>query len=211
MLKIQDKVREIVLGDSEALYALAAGFMNLSAYAKRIKTEVEERTMKEVDIAGIVVALSRLKREIGETDPLIQEVKINNITTKSPLTEIVYEKGPAILDKVSSLYKKVKTSSDDFMNLTLSTGEVTVICSDRIKDKVLAHFEEKPRLLQVGLASIGISFDEKYYERPNITFSLLRKIAQKRIILAETITTHTEIIFVFHQKDLPQIMSIFQV
>jgi len=65
--------------------------------------------------------------------------------------------------------------------------------------------------LQSKLASIGISFNPKYYEMPNITFTLSRKIAQKRIVLAETITTHTEIIFTFHQKDLPEMLSLFEV
>ncbi len=44
---------------------------------------------------------------------------------------------------------------------------------------------------------------------PNITFSLIRRIAQKRIPLAETITTRTEIIFVFEQKYLAEMVDLF--
>jgi hypothetical protein len=93
--------------------------------------------------------------------------------------------------------------------MTLSTSEVSVICSDRIKNEVLKHFKDTPRLIAPGLASIGLSLDPKYYPMPNITFSLIRRIAQKRIVLAETITTHTEIIFVFPEKSLPEILSLF--
>lgn len=210
MIKIHDVVRDIVYSDDQALYALAKGFMNLSAYAKQIQAIAEDTAMKDVGLPGIVVALSRIQKELGQVNPLVVDVAINNITTKSLLTEIVFEKKASVLEKMSSLYKKIKTTNDDFLTTILSTSEVTIICSDRIKDAVLELLEEKPILIQPKLAAIGISFDPKYYEMPNITYSLIRKIAQKRITLAETITTHTEIIFVFNQKDLPQMLELFQ-
>mgnify|MGYP006368089263 CR=1 FL=1 len=211
MIKIQDIVRDIVYNEEEALYALAEGYMNLSAYGKRIQKEVEAKTKKEVHVSGIVVALSRVQKQLKKVHPLIQDIKINNITAKSPLSEIVFEKTPLILSKLSSMYEKVKTTNDDFLTMTLSTSEITVICSDRIKESVLKHFKDKPRMIEFGLASIGISIDPKYYPMPNITFSLIRRIAKKRIPLAETITTHTEIIFIFPQKSLSQVLDLFSV
>ncbi len=210
MIKIQDIVRDIVYNEEEALYALSCGYMNLSAYAKQIQDEVEDKAKKGVKTSGIVVALSRVQKELKKVNPLIQDIKINNITTKSPLSEIVFEKTPIILSKLSSLYEKVKTSNDDFLTMTLSTSEVTVICSDKIKDAVLKHFKDTPRMIEKGLASLGISIDPKYYPLPNVTYSLIRRIAKKRIPLAETITTHTEIIFIFHSKNLAEVLRLFQ-
>lgn len=209
MIKIQDVVRDIVFNEEEALYSLSQGYMNFSAYAKKIHKEVEERTKKEVEIPGIVVALSRVKKEVKNINPLIQDVDIDNITTKSPLSEIVFEKTPDILSRLSSFYKSVKTSNDDFLTITLATGEVTVICSDRIKKGVLSHFKDKPMMIASGLASLGISIDKKYYPMPNITFSLIRRIARKRIALAETITTYNEIIFIFSQENLSAVLKLF--
>jgi hypothetical protein len=210
MIKIQNAVRDILYSEEEALFALSHGYMNLSAYANQIKKLVIEKTKKDVGTPGIVVALSRAKKEINKPDPLIQEIKINNITTKSPLSEIVFDKTPQLLSKLSSLYEKVKTTNADFLTMTLSTNEITVICSDRIKEAVLKHFKDKPLMIELGLASIGLGLHPKYYSMPNITFSLLRRIAQKRIVLAETITTHTEIIFVFQEKSLPEMMTLFR-
>lgn len=209
MIKIQDIVRDIVYNEEEALYSLSKGYMNLSAYAKQIQKEVERKTKKDVKVSGIVVALSRVQQTLDKTHPLIQNIKINNITTKSPLSEIVFEKTTNILSLLSSLYEKVKTTNDDFLTMTLSTSEVTVICSDKIKDSILKHFKETPRMIEPGLASLGISIDPKYYPMPNITFSLLRRIAKKHIPLAETITTHTEIIFIFSQKNLSKVLGLF--
>ena len=209
MKKIHEIVRDVLFAEEEALSALACGYMNLSAYAKRVHAEVEGKAKKAVKPAGIVVALSRLQKELGHVHPLVKDIQINNITTKSPLSELVFEKTPRLLARFSSMHEEVKTKSDDFLTMTVSTSELTVICSDRIKPAVLKHLKDKPRMNESGLACIGLSLDPKYYHLPNITFSLLRRIAKKHISLAETITTHTEIIFVFHQRDLPEILKLF--
>jgi len=210
MIKINEVVEQIVYSEEEALYSLSQKFMNLSAYAKRIRKEVERQTKKTVKTTSIVVALSRIQKQMKKVHPLIQDIKINNITAKSPLSEIVFEKTPATITKYSQLYEKVKTTSDDFLTITLSTSEITIICSDRIKQSILNHFKEIPIMIEAGLASLGISIDPKYYPMPNITYSLIRRIATKKIPLAETITTHAEIIFVFHQENLSEVLNLFQ-
>ncbi len=211
MITIHETVKNILESEEEALYALAYGFMNLSAYAERIQKEVERRSHKQVKRTGIVVALSRIQNTLKKKHPMIQDIKISNITTKLPLTEIIYAKTPEILSKLSSFYEKVKTEGDDFLTMTLSTTQVSVICSDRLKEQTLKHFEEKPRVSVSRLAAIGLSLDDSYYPLPNITFSLIRRIARKRIPLAETISTHNEIIFIFDQKYLSDIVNLFSV
>jgi hypothetical protein len=209
MIKIQDVVKEIVFSDEDFLSALANGYANLSAYAKKIQKTVEQQSKKEVKTSGIVVALSRLSSQIKNIHPLIQEVKINNITTKSPLSEIVYEKNADTLSKLTAMYGKVKKGTDDFFTMTLSTNDITVICSDKIRLEIEKKLFDKPLMKEEGLACIGLSLDPKYYHLPNITFSLIRRIARKRIPLAETITTRSEIIFVFNKKYLGEIVSLF--
>lgn len=209
MLKIHDIVESILFKDEEALTALAKGYMNLSQYAKHIHNEVEKMTKKEVGIPGIVVPLSRIAKKLGSRHPLIQDVQIKNITTKAPLSEIVYIKTSESISKLAKVYDRVKTGTDDFFTMTLSTNEITVICSDRIKKEIEKILKEKPVMVVKNLASIGLSLDPKYYPMPNITFSLIRRIAQKRIPLAETITTRTEIIFVFAQKYLSEMVDLY--
>ncbi|MCF7831415.1 MAG: hypothetical protein K9M36_00830 [Candidatus Pacebacteria bacterium] len=209
MIKIHDVVESILYKDEEALTALSMGYMNLSQYAKQIKNQVEDMTKKDVGVAGIVVTLSRIAKKLNGKNPLIQDIQIKNITTKSPLSEIVYSKTTESISKLAKIYEKVKTDTDDFFTITLSTTEITVICSDRIKIEIEKILKEKPLMVVKNLASIGLALDPKYYPMPNITFSLIRKIAQKRIPLAETITTRTEIIFIFEQKYLAQMIGLY--
>ena len=209
MITIEKAVLVCLEKCDEAYVALLKDFMNRRAYAAQIQKEVELICKKKVGLASIVVTLSRLQRKLQTNHPLIEDVTILNITAKTPLTEIVFVKTPTLLSHISSLYKKIQTKGDDFLTMTLSTNEVTIICSERLQKQVLNHLDEQPLRIETDLASIGLSLDQSYYDRPNITFSLLRRIAQKRIVLAETITTHTEIIFVCKARDISEMLQLF--
>jgi hypothetical protein len=210
MIKVHDVVKELVLENEEPHHALVTGYMNLSSFAKMIEKQVKAKTKKEVSSASIVVSLSRLQKELQKKDSIISDIEIHNITAKSPLSELVFARTQKFTQKLGAFYEVITTTPDDFLTMTLGAGEVTVMCSSRIKQAILKHFKEEPLMVEDNLAALSISFDPKYYYEANITYSLLRRIALKRIPLAETITTRSEIIFTFHQKYLAQVIGLFQ-
>lgn len=209
MITIEKAVLACLEKSDEAYVALLKDYMNRRAYATQIQKEVELICKKTVGLASLVVTLSRLQQKLQTSSPLVEDVTILNITAKTPLSEIIFAKTLILLSRISSLYKKIQTKGDDFLTMTMSTSEVTIICSDRLQKKILNHLEEEPLRIETDLASIGLSLDPSYYDKPNITFSLLRRIAQKRIVLAETITTHTEIIFVCKAIDVSEMLQLF--
>ena len=93
--------------------------------------------------------------------------------------------------------------------MTIGTREITIICSEHLLIQTLEKFEERPKKIARDLAGISLSFNEEYYSEPNITFSLIRKFAVEKIPLAETISTYTEIIFVFKKEYLSQSINLF--
>src|SRR3989338_991840 len=105
MIKIQPIVQDILLGEPEAYISLTEGYMNMSSYAHRIRPLVESRSKKQITITSLVVTLSRLRKEFKKGKPLIQAVAITNITTKLPLSEIVYENTNRAVEKLESLHK----------------------------------------------------------------------------------------------------------
>ena len=141
MIKIQPVVREIVLGEVEALFALTNGFMNMSSYAYRIRPQVESLTKKKVTIASLVVTLSRLRKEFKKERPLIREVPITNITTKLPLSEISFENSKAVVEKLESFHKNIAISPEDFFTTTKGTKEINIIYSSHLENKILKHFK----------------------------------------------------------------------
>lgn len=209
MIKIQPIVRGIVLGEVEALFALTNGYMNMSSYAYQIRPKVEFLTKKKVTIASLVVTLSRLRKEFKKERPLIHDVAIANITTKLPLSEIVYENTSKFFQEMESLHKNISISREDFFTTNMSTTEVDIICSSNLAPKVLKHFKVKPKITNHNLAAVGISFNPEVFGTPNTFFSLLSVTARAHINIEELVSTPTEFIFIVAEKDFGQTVSLF--
>ena len=193
----------------EAYFALTNGYMNMSSYAYQIRPKVELLTKKKVTIASLVVSLSRLRKEFKKEKPLIREVPITNITTKLPLSEIVYENTNKIIDGLDSLHKKLSISQEDFFTITIGTTEIDIIFSANLENKILKHFKIKPKYVNHGFAAIGISYGPEVFGMPNIFFSLLSVTARARINIEELVSTPTEFIIIVAEKDFGRTVALF--
>ena len=209
MIKIQPIVREIVLKELEAYFALTNGYMNMSSYAYRIRPEVELLTKKKISIASLVVSLSRLRKEFKKGKPLIIDVPITNITTKLPLSEISYENTRSVIEKLESFHKNISVSQEDFFTTTRGTKEINIICSAHLENKILKHFKIKPKWVNHNFAAIGISYGPEVFGMPNIFFSLLSVTARARINIEELVSTPTELIFIVAEKDFGRTVALF--
>ncbi len=209
MIKIQPIVRDIVMKELEAYFALTHGYMNMSSYAHHIRPKVQELTKKQVTIASLVVSLSRLRKEFKKASPLIQKVPITNISTKLPLTEIAYENSNNFIKELESLHKNITVSQEDFFTMTRGTHEIDIICSASLEKKVLKHFKMKPKWINHNFAAIGISYGSEVFGMPNIFFSLLSVTARARINIEELVSTPTELVFIVAEKDFARTVALF--
>jgi len=209
MIKVQPIVRDIVMSDFEAYSALVNGYMNMSGYAYKIKSKVEALSKKKVTINSLVVSLSRLRQDFKKAKPLIREVPITNVTTKLPLTEIIYENSDESILKLESLHKKLAISRKDFFTSTVSTTELNIVCSSSMAGTIMKHFGIKPKFITHDLTAVGISFGKENFEIPNTLFSLISVVARARINIAEIISTYTELIFIVAEKDFSRTVSLF--
>ena len=205
MIKVGQKVEEIIRRDHEAVQCLSRGILNLSSYARKIHPSVERATKKDVQLSTIIMALSRLQHRMAGIQPLLQEVKIDGLTVKTPLAELVFEKTAETVARLSMLEKSIKPKSDEWFSFSQNTRAIIIICAESKMGSVQKHMRAKPVLLLEDLSAIGIAVNESYHPKPNITFSLLHRIAERKIPLAETISTWSEIIFIFKSEYLPQI------
>ncbi len=210
MIKIQSVVREIVQKDFEAYVALTEGYMNMSSYAYRIRKRVESWAKKPVTVNGLVVSLSRLGKELRRERPLMHDVAIKNISTRLPLSEVVYEKTSRLILELESLHKNISVSGEDFLTITIGTTEVDVICSSNLERNILKHFAGiRPKIVNHNLAAIGISFFPEVFGTPNTFFSLLAITARARINIEELVSTPTEFILIVAERDFGQTVALF--
>ncbi len=205
MLKVADIVQEIVTDSEIAFSALTAGYLNLSAYAESIKSEVERKTHKQVRHGTIVVALSRLAKGLSKRAELLPAVKIENLAVRTGLTEIAFDRTKTNRLLLRNLYQNEQLMLADFFTVTHGVNELSIILPEDLTKAVLKLFgKEKPKLLLNHLASLTIRYDEGCLFTPNINYAVLRPLALKRINIVEVVSTYTELTFIVSERDLQE-------
>jgi aspartokinase len=210
MLKISDAVLEILRSDEVAQEALRLGLLNLSAYATRIQPMVERKTWKEVKVATIVVTLSRLVEAVRALPALHSKVVFDELTIKSPLVDITYEKTQANTQLLRSFQQSVAGSESHFVMVTQGTREITIIVPSELQEKVIAHFNQTPKSVYENLVGITVSFSEEYLEQPNFIYSALAALAGERINLREIVSTYTELSMIIDKTDMDTAIRVLQ-
>lgn len=201
MRKVIDSVREIIISDDIALESLRKGILNLSAYAEQIKLKVEEDTWKEVKKTTIVVALSRIIRQLDPEFTLRPPVHIDALKIQSPLCDISYERTDENILKMQSLSQKIAFSNKQVLVATQGMSEITIVASQEYIEKIQEIFGTRPKAIYENLTGISVGFSKNYLSVPNALFTLISTVASKRISVIELVSTYTEIMFVVEEKD----------
>lgn len=211
MLKISDAVAELLRNDAVALEAYRANLLNLSAYADKIHSAVEKMTYKEVKRGTIVVAISRIaKTSLKKVPALKPDIKISNLSVKSPVYSLTYTKTADVERRISTLNPFLVTPNDLFA-VTDGASEIVLICTQKAVDLIKGHIEVKPKNEINDLVALTVQFPESYNKTPNILYVLFSALAGRRINVVNLISTFSETSFIVNKKDLETVVAIFNV
>ncbi len=203
MLPISPAVEKITRSSPIAFLALTQGYLNLSAYAKSILSTVEAETKKPVRLGSIVVALSRLSKKITSEEPLLPTIGIEDISVKSGLVEISFEKTEHNLQRLLELYKNKTLKTTDFFTVTHGINELTFIVTEKIHPLIIAHFHGiKPTNVMDNLVSLSLRLSENYLKTPNVIYALVQDLGLHRVNIIEIVSTFTEMSFIVCQADM---------
>lgn len=214
MYRTKDAVKIILEKSEIALTAFNEGYLNFSAYAKKIKPEVEKETKKNVSVGSIVVSLSRIKSESKGKKYVVPKdllplIKLNDIVVKSSLFEITFENTEKNRSVINEIQKKSDISVDDMHMISIGINEITLILPIKFKEKTIKLFAPaKPKIILDNLAAVTVRFSDDYLYIPNTIFVIIRELALRRINIIEIVSTFTELSIIVTQKEL---MSTFEV
>lgn len=209
MIRISQVVEELLLQDDIALEALRAGILNLSAYAKLLEKRIEKRLYKPVRKGSIVTALSRISQGEVSVAPLKVPVRIEDMTIKSPLCEITFERTREISQRLAAI--KSSHAGVNFFTMTQGIGEITSIVSQELLQDITRQVEYPPKGIYRDLAAVTVRFNEQeYIEVPNMLYTLISALAGKRINIIEIVSTYTEVTFVIRQPDMRRTVDVLK-
>jgi hypothetical protein len=110
---------------------------------------------------------------------------------------------------LKDFYATRKIESSEYFTVTQGTNEISIICSEKTREQIEKIFKIKPKVYAGGLVALSVRFSEEYISQPNVIFSLLRRIAIRRIVIAELVSTYTELTFIIKQEDVEKVLSSF--
>jgi aspartokinase len=202
MRKISDTVREILSEDDLARLTGARGILNFTAYAREIKDEVEQKTMKPVQVGSIATAVSRYLENANPLK-LPPEDDIQQISVQTNLKGVTYERTEAISKKIRSIYNKVEITNKTYVTITQGINEITLIGEERLIDEFRKQLKDYDNIYDIdNLVGITVKFGLNYLEIPNLFYLLIRKLALKNINIVEMVSTATEMTFIIDKQDM---------
>lgn len=201
MITVSDVVLRILQQDDVAREAAIEGLLNLSAYAGKIHSEIEEKTMKQVNKGTIIVTLSRITKKKLRNLPLFKpNVKIHNLGVRSPLYILVYDKTSDIQRRVATL-NPFLVSPTDIFSVTEGSAEVVLSCSEKSRDFIKKHIGILPKKEFEDAVAVTAQFSEEQANTPNVLHTLFSALAYNRINLLYVVSGYTEITFLVDKKD----------
>ncbi len=212
MISIPVAVEEVVKKRPFLEGALIDGLINLSALARQIKPEVEERIGKKVNDSAVIMALNRLVPRLEVMSAMkIKEVVQNmgDIVVRSNLSDFTFVNTSTLYALQAKLLSEVYSLKNVFCTFSQGIYETTLVVSDSIVPKVKELFAGEQIInSNTNLSLITVRLPAENTECSGIYYYLFKELAWDNINIVEVISTADEFTIVVSDKDIHRAFTI---
>jgi hypothetical protein len=212
MITITEIVRDLIKRTPLIEEGLSRGLINLSALARELKPEIEERLMKPVKTGSVVVALKRVAKEIEERSHQLKKIPVGSeLIVRSNLCEYIYFFSESLLKKYATFTKTLSQSPNAFFTLTKGLREINIILSENLKGEFERIFSNEKLITKIeNLSSITLFHSEGAVFTPGFHYSILKLLAWENINIIETVSTFTEFTILLKSQDVDKAFKILK-
>ncbi len=212
MISIPVAVEEVVKKKPFLEGALVDGLINLSALARQIKPEVEERIGKEVNDSAVIMALNRLvpRLELMSAMKIKRVVEnMGDIVVRSNLSDYTFVNTSTLYSLQARLLNEVHALKNVFCTFSQGIYETTLVVSDSITSLVQEIFaDEKLVCKNTNLSLITVKLPSDNTICPGVYYYLFKELAWDNINVVEVISTANEFTIVVSDQDIHRAFSI---
>lgn len=209
MRTIRDVLSSVIDSTPFLESALADGIVNLTAFARRIRPEVEAKLLREVSIGSLVMALKRMAPNLESTAPT--SWSIGDLTVRSHLSELTLQWSDTVLTAQQQLLEAMREGAQRFVAFAHGVREVTVIMDSEIEHLAHEVFSSERCLSRLSdLAAITLSYDQDSAKNPGVYYETLKCLAMKAINVVEVISTPSELTVVVHHSDVDYAFTVLR-
>lgn len=215
MLTIPNVVEEVIKKKPFLEGALIEGLINLSALARQLKPEIEQRIGKPVNESAVIMALNRLVPRLELTSTMKFKriiANVGDIIVRSNLTDFTYANTSTLYSRQEELLKEVyssTTAQDVFCTFSQGIYETTLVVSSSLGELVERVFRNESLLLKRdSLSSITVKLPPENTACPGVYYYIFKELAWDNINIAEVISTSNEFTVVVSDSDIHRAFTI---
>lgn len=201
-MKVSEAVKLVVEGDSLLRTGLHHRLLNLSQVSRFILPLVRARFGRPVTQSAVLMALSRLQREIeGEGVTEEKALPIDRLHIQPGLCTLTVAKEPGTHRQMQRLFNRVQEAGG-YVTYSEGASEITMILEEVYLRRAAELVGVVTRQLQRRIAGLGVTFRAANTDEPGLLYRLLRQVAMQRINVVEVNSTMTEFTIYVHEKDV---------
>lgn len=207
------KVTEEIINRSPFLReAMTENLINISALARKIKTEVEKGTGKETKEGAIVMAIKRMTPGVyHRLDLKIKNVigGIGDFLVRSDLIDFTFENSETLRECQRQLIQQISTDKDSFFTLCKGITETTYILNSKYESEIQQTFvNERLKGHNVNLSSITVKLPETNTETYGVYYYIMKHLAWEGINIEQVVSTANEFTAIVNSNDIDNAFKI---
>jgi len=194
--------------------ALSEGLINLSAFSRQIKPDIEKVLKKEVTEASILMALKRLVShlEVSMNRKIEKATKgFGDIIVRSNLCDFTYKNSDTLVESQSKLIKRLTLEKDIFYTISMGVFETTIVINIQFSDEVKQLFKDEQLITSsLSISSITLRLPKDNTKIPGLYYHIFKQIAWEGISILEAISTTNELSIILKDTDVDKVFSILK-
>lgn len=205
MAKLSNVIANLLRSDKTVLRLMKDGLVNLSAFAEKIKADVDNQTGSEVSESAIVMAIRRFLKseEALQNDKEKNEEKLpyDVVMTGGIFALDIEASGEKTRDNLTR-FSRIIGNTDDFLNITESGKEISIITSEKNRVLCLEIFKNEKQLSkQAGLSCLVVTFSSGFFETEGVLYKAIKRLFFEDINIYEIYSTYNKVIFVVSESN----------
>ena len=188
--------------------------LNLSAFSRQVKPDIEKALKKPVSEAAILMALKRLVAEIEVTvNRKIEKAAkgFGDIIVRSKLSDFTYKNSETLIEKQGNLIKLLTSEKDAFYTISQGVFETTIVISSDFAEEVKQLFKDEVLISSTpAISSITIRLPKDNVKTPGLYYFVFKQIAWEGISILEVISTTNELSMIVKDKDVDKVFSVIK-
>lgn len=209
MISVPEVLKSIIDQRPYLADYIEEGVVNLSSLARLLLPEIEEKTMKDVTVGSITVALKRFQEELMEKERITEEdLHKPDIIVRSNLCEVTVSNSPRVAAKLNDILAHTVDKQYLFI-VTQGNFETTIVASKELEDKINEVITDEVIVSKISqLAAITLKYPTEIITQPGVYYRILRPLALGGVSITEVASTFSELTIILEQSQVEEAFRI---